>query len=218
MTAAAKYPILFRALEVVAEGIAATLGHDCEVVLHDLSHPTTSVIKVINGQVTNRACGQGIRDLLGILNSPRFKEDVLANYTTRTQDGKALKSTSMLFRDDRGELIAAICLNYDLAELMRTRKVIDNLCATVDGDTEVPTTEKKGVVLGTLEQIILSTIGETGIPVAAMKKEDKLRIVRFLNEKGAFLIKGGLERVAQALGVSRFTIYKYLEELREAEG
>ena len=47
-----------------------------------------------------------------------------------------------------------------------------------------------------------------------MKKEDKLTVVRKAEEKGAFLIKGAINQIAQAISVSRYTIYNYLEELK----
>jgi hypothetical protein len=37
-------------------------------------------------------------------------------------------------------------------------------------------------------------------------------------QRGLFIVKGGVERAAAALGVSRFTIYNYLDVLRERNG
>ena len=49
-----------------------------------------------------------------------------------------------------------------------------------------------------------------------MEKEDKLVIVRRLDEKGVFLVKGAIDYVANILGVSRYTIYNYLDEVRSS--
>jgi predicted transcriptional regulator YheO len=46
-----------------------------------------------------------------------------------------------------------------------------------------------------------------------MEKEDKLRIISDLKERGLFLIKGAAKRVSKELNVSLPTIYKYLEEI-----
>ena len=42
-----------------------------------------------------------------------------------------------------------------------------------------------------------------------------MEIVKYLDEKGAFLIKKSAERVAEYLDISRFTVYNYLNETKE---
>ena len=50
-----------------------------------------------------------------------------------------------------------------------------------------------------------------------MTKDDKVEIVRTLDQKGAFLIKGAIDYVAKVLCVSRYTVYNYLDEVRVGE-
>jgi len=50
-----------------------------------------------------------------------------------------------------------------------------------------------------------------------MQKEDKLRVVKIADKKGAFLIKEAITQVAKEINVSRFTIYNYLKELKSIE-
>jgi len=47
-----------------------------------------------------------------------------------------------------------------------------------------------------------------------MKKQVKLDAVRQMHERGMFIVKGGIEKAAAALGVSRYTIYNYLDEIK----
>jgi hypothetical protein len=51
-------------------------------------------------------------------------------------------------------------------------------------------------------------------PLADLDREDKQRVVRTLEQRGAFTIRHGVETVAAALGVSRFTVYNYLNRER----
>ncbi|RBH49962.1 hypothetical protein C3F00_035265, partial [Pseudomonas sp. MWU13-2860] len=46
------------------------------------------------------------------------------------------------------------------------------------------------------------------------KKADKKQAVAQMLEQGLFIVKGGVERAAEALGVSRYTVYNYLDEIR----
>ncbi|GAB2796443.1 helix-turn-helix domain-containing protein [Streptomyces chlorus] len=49
-----------------------------------------------------------------------------------------------------------------------------------------------------------------GRPLADLDRRAKQEIVRSLEARGAFTVRHGVETVAGALGVSRFTVYNYL--------
>jgi hypothetical protein len=63
---------------------------------------------------------------------------------------------------------------------------------------------------GALDRLITSVERSLGGPLSALSREDKQRAVRLLDERGAFRLRKGVEDVADALGVSRFTVYNYL--------
>lgn len=213
---------LFSALTLVTDTFGEMLGPDCEVVLHDLRRPTSSVVHVVNGHVTGRSVGQGIRDLLGIVQSPRFRDDRLVNYTTRMPDGRVVKSTTMIFRDEKGEIIAAICVNHDIQALVAAASALQQMCQVYDKASPAPFPVSEPPPQAGVESVTNTIISQTvqgyGALVNRMTKEDKLEVIRFLDDKGAFLVKGAIERVAQELGVSRSSIYKYLEEIRSQAG
>ena len=66
---------------------------------------------------------------------------------------------------------------------------------------------------GALPRLIASVERELGGPLATLSREAKQEAVRLLDERGAFTLRRGVEDVADALGVSRFTIYNYLHAL-----
>jgi len=47
-------------------------------------------------------------------------------------------------------------------------------------------------------------------PLAELDRVEKQRVVKLLNEAGAFQLRKSVEQVAEVLGVSRFTVYNYL--------
>jgi hypothetical protein len=65
-------------------------------------------------------------------------------------------------------------------------------------------------VHGTLDRMIGTVEAELGAPLAELSREDKQRAVRLLDERGAFQLRKSVEEVADVLGVSRFTVYNYL--------
>jgi hypothetical protein len=55
-------------------------------------------------------------------------------------------------------------------------------------------------------------------PLADLGRKEKQNVVRVLEERGAFALRHGVETVASALGVSRFTVYNYLNRENAARG
>lgn len=53
--------------------------------------------------------------------------------------------------------------------------------------------------------------------LAELDRKDKQGVVRILEERGAFSVRHGVETVASALGVSRFTVYNYLNRENAAK-
>jgi hypothetical protein len=65
-------------------------------------------------------------------------------------------------------------------------------------------------VHGALDRMIAGVEAELGAPLAELSREDKQKAVRMLDDQGAFQLRKAVEEVADALGVSRFTVYNYL--------
>ncbi|MFF0162251.1 helix-turn-helix domain-containing protein [Streptomyces sp. NPDC005263] len=67
-----------------------------------------------------------------------------------------------------------------------------------------------------LDHILAALERKKGKPLADLDRKAKQEVVRMLEARGAFSVRHGVETVAGALGVSRFTVYNYLN--REKEG
>ncbi|MFB4193567.1 helix-turn-helix domain-containing protein [Streptomyces carpaticus] len=67
-----------------------------------------------------------------------------------------------------------------------------------------------------LERILAELRRRHGMPLAELDRSTKQQVVRTLEARGAFAMRHGVETVASALGVSRFTVYNYLN--REQRG
>jgi hypothetical protein len=65
-----------------------------------------------------------------------------------------------------------------------------------------------------LERLIAHGEAHLGTPLAEMTRTEKQQLVKFLDERGAFTLRKSVETVADRLGVSRFTVYNYLDAVR----
>lgn len=61
-----------------------------------------------------------------------------------------------------------------------------------------------------LDHILAELERRHGKPLAELDRKTKQSVVRILEVRGAFTVRHGVETVAGALGVSRFTVYNYL--------
>ncbi len=68
---------------------------------------------------------------------------------------------------------------------------------------------------GALARLIETIERELGDSLESLSRTDKQVAVRLLHERGAFLLRKGVEDVAAAMGVSRITIYNYINAMEQ---
>lgn len=61
--------------------------------------------------------------------------------------------------------------------------------------------------------LLRRAVQDVGAPVEMLRKKHKVEVIRQLQDKGFFLLRDAVEQAAEALGVTRFTIYNYLNEI-----
>lgn len=207
------HPIL-KSYIPVANMITQTFGKSCEVSIHDLTNPNSSVVYVANGTVTGRKEGQSFDHLIReVLLSKKFKDDCTANYIFETGNGKKVKSSSALIRSPEGEVVGMLCINYDLTLSYLMKEELNCFLPEItQNETSVediaPNQDVETIIDNLIENIIRNE------DVGNLKRKDNIEIIRFMDEKGIFLVKGSIEKVASSLGLSKVTIYSYLDEVR----
>ncbi len=208
-------------LKPMVEAVGSTIGPHCEVVLHDLRTPEHSIIAIWNGSVTGRQVGGPVvggplKDVaLRLLDMALIESTLAVGYKTETRDGRELRSTSLVFRTPAGKPVVAFCINVDLTPITMARSLLDEISKIAPADAAASSGNAQTEVSDVIAQIIQETLGQIGKPTKFMEREDRLRAVQLMHERGLFLIRGGVERAADALGISRFTLYGYLKEVRK---
>lgn len=206
-----------RVLAPAMRAIAAAVGRNCEVVLHDLTSRDLehSIYAIVNGHVTGRAVG-GPSTNLGaeVLRDESADHDAFG-YRGRTSDGRDLMSSSVYYRNHAGQIIAALCINVDLSPLQTAMTMLATLTPEAQDDRLDAPRELVGPdVHSVLDEMITEAMDAVGKPAPAMSKPDRIEVLRLLEARGAFHIKRAADRVSARLGVSRVTVYGYLDEVR----
>jgi len=205
-------------LKQIAVGIAAQFGSSCEVVVHDVAakHPEHSIVIIENGHVTGRKVGDGASHVAmeQVRNADAQPMDHLS-YLTKTPDGKILKSSSLYIRNSRGAVTAIFSINYDVTGLMMMQQQLGELLSTRDKEQTEP--EKIINVNDVLDELIQQSVALVGKPAALMNKDDKVRAIQFLNKSGAFLVTKSGDKVAKYFGISKYTLYSYIDANKQQE-
>ena len=204
-------------LRQVAAGIAAQFGSGCEVVVHDLSrHPDHSIVAIFNGHVSGRQVGDGASRV--VLEQLRSNDQTTPDhlcYLTKTPDGRILKSSIIYVRNRRGQVGAILAINYDISRLQLAEEAIRDLVTT--GDPAPAEPEKIVNVTDLLEELIQQSVALVGKPAALMSKDDKIRAIQFLSRNGAFLVTKSGDKIAKYFGISKYTLYSYIDA-KQQEG
>ncbi len=199
--------------ERLSKAIAAQFGSNCEVVVHDLKsrdfEHTVAVIE--NGHVTHRKVGDGpSRVVLEALKEtdPDALSDQ-AGYLMKTHDGRILKCSTVYIRDENGVPEGVFSINYDVTELLMAERAIDSLLHHKE-EKKVPDRIPQSVN-ELLDDLIEQSVQLVGKPVAMMSKEDKIEAIAYLNKAGAFLITRSGDKVSKYFGISKYTLYSYID-------
>ena len=107
-----------------------------------------------------------------------------------------------------------ICgINYDITLMLAMESQLRQFTAT-QPETKEPEAISRNVS-DLLDELIEQSVKLVGKPVALMNKEDKVKAIQFLNETGAFLITKSGDKVCKYFGISKYTLYSYIDESKE---
>lgn len=199
-------------MKTVADGIAAFLGENCEVVLHSFESLDKSIFHIVNGRITGRDVGAPLTDLGMKLftESCDSNKDVTECYYSKTVDGKLLRSITLLIRNSDGKPIGMMCINFNM-----TAPFVDVLhlfCTKEQPEMDKP----PETFVNSIEELIEITLKEARVAVNSdnniPNNAKNKAVVCELVKKGIFDIRGAIDIVALKLSVSRYTIYNYIRE------
>lgn len=215
--------LVIATLKAIVPSVAGFLGSHCEVVVHDLRVPERSIVCIANGHVTGRVVGGpligGPLEDLGMqwIKQLSPTEQVLV-YETKARDDRRLKSTTRLFRDVDNKPYAAFCINLDVDAFAPIATWLSSLVdAQPNGSKESDASQPHDVdeILRETIEDCLAKLRYTSDKHAS--KSLRLSVVREMDKRGVFLIRGAVRLVAKRLNVSKFTVYRYLDEARGEE-
>ncbi|MCI9594666.1 MAG: transcriptional regulator [Lachnospiraceae bacterium] len=203
----------FAWLNQIMDMMEAHFGRDVELVLHDLKKDyTQTIIDIRNGGITGRKIGDGGDNLgLGVIRGTE-KNGNKFNYLNYTEDGKTLKSSTLFLRDKTGKPVYALAINEDVTQMWKFEQYLkEKNQSGREADHIVRDVNKL------LEDSMEEVQRQIGKSYRAMDKMDKQAYIKFLDERGIFLISKSTQRVCEALQIAKCTLYNYLDLVRKED-
>jgi len=223
------------------EFLGKTFGPDYEVALHEFNKNDCSVTAITNAHISGRKIGSPLNQTaLEAVSKGVYKhQDYLSDYISLSADGKILRSCTYFIKDNHENLIGLLCINFDDSRYKHAIKDILEMChpnefidlnyiykhaddtqssgAASAGDTAdyenfyTTMEENVGEFLRRLE-------AEHSVPLNRLTMDEKTELICRMNEKGIFFLKGAVKYVAQKLGCSQASLYRYLNKAKEMGG
>lgn len=204
--------------KLLVEFLAEVLGENCEVVLHDVNDFENSIIAIENGHISGRKVGDSLTDLaLNILNDQeKLKNDYLTNYTGKTYNGKELRSSTYFIKNEK-EVIGMLCINIDVSKYIEARDLLNSFIGNnqnieKQSDNQDFSEKLTSSIEELIDNMIENSIDNSEIHPRRMTAEEKKEITKKLDNKGVFLLKNSVSKVAKKLHTSEATIYRYLND------
>ena len=196
-----------------ARGIAKMFGPNCETLVHDMTRPGHPILAIYHGTVTGREVGStaDIFGDIGDYDETVYQNKDYINQLVISRDGRTLKNSTFNIVGD--DFHFAFGINMDITNMVRAQQLFSEMTAT-SGDLQQTLMQD---ARSHLEELLRECISAVGKDPEHMKKTDRMRIIRMLYKRRAFTYQKSVAIVSEQLGVSRYTVYKYMHELEEAE-
>ena len=218
---------MYKSLEPYAKLVyflSAALGDNCEIALHDLTSKDQEIVAISNNPISGREVGAKLSNLsLHYLEEKQYlNHDYVMNYKTVGNDGQLMRAATYFIKEEGREMpVGMLCINVNISDLEYLTSTIKKILGIKEEkDIEFKMDNPVEILSSPLDEMIDMYIKEClekmGFPsyflAERLNVDEKIKVVKYLQEKGTFKVKGAIVLVAEKLAVSEPTVYRYLKK------
>lgn len=212
---------------LLIEFLGKALGDNVEVALHDLTSKEQEIVAIANNHNSGREVGAKLSNLsIHYLEEKQYLDhDYVVNYKTTGPDGKLMRSATFFIKEEGREVpIGMLCVNVNISDLEYLTTTIKKILGIKEEkDIEFKMDNPVEILSSPLEEMIdlyinecLESMGFAPYFLAErLNVDEKIKVVKYLQEKGTFKVKGAIVLVAEKLAVSEPTVYRYLKKMEK---
>ncbi len=198
----------------IVEFLSQVFGSYCEVVLHDVTETQESIIAISENNLTGRKKGGTMSPVAQKVLELNQDQNYVINNMEKALQGKDIRSNTCFIKDSNGKMIGMLCVNLDISAPLAVRKMLDNLIAFPAASEPSSAASFSSNLEDYVLLLINGALKDSAISPSRMTPEEKKAVIKQLNEKGVFRIKGGVSEVCLHLQISEATLYRYLKDIK----
>ena len=203
---------MYKSLEPYAKLVyflSAALGDNCEIALHDLTSKDQEIVAISNNPISGREVGAKLSNLsLHYLEEKQYlNHDYVMNYKTVGNDGKLMRAATYFIKEEGREMpVGMLCINVNISDLEYLTSTIKKILGIKEEkDIEFKMDNPVEILSSPLDEMIDMYIKEClekmGFPsyflAERLNVDEKIKVVKYLQEKGTFKVKGAFVLVAE---------------------
>lgn len=209
----------------LVEFLGKSLGPNYEVFLYDLRREEHPIVAIANGNLSGRRVGSLMKNVIVKMldreTTDPDDKDLLIRHDAVSRDGKQFKSSTMLLRDEEGQPIGALCINFNVDAVLGFKEFLEGLGGDIAQTQRINVeevifagevfSEDKIVSLDALFDHVMEVTGDFDVD----RPKDRQRFVDEFYREGGFQQKGAVPFLATRLCISEPTVYRYLSKARQ---
>lgn len=212
--------------KLLAEFLHKTLGSEYEIVLHDFQNSQHSIAYLANGNISGRSMDNPLTSstLKFISDKTIAENDYIINNKGVTDNNKVIRHSTLFIKDDDNKLTGMLCVNFNGSKYVNIAKKILQLThmenASIESEYLHTFSFKSNIpesISQITEKILDNALEFSDVPLDRLTQEEKLEVVKELNDKGIFMLKGAVSEIAEKLDVSEATLYRYIRTVSKGE-
>lgn len=209
--------------------LSLVLGQHYEIILYWIDQGEVSIAAIENNHISGRTIDSPITEfgISLIQNKTYTNQNYVTHFKSVNHQNVHLTSSTFFIKDDDGELIGMLGINHDNSADLNILEKLDEIKQIIQPNvdevektqsTMTQTNWSPQILSNNIEEIIFSIISPDLLQADVSLSQDlKVNIVRTLNQRGIFAMKGAVTTVANILQISEPSVYRYLKMV-ENEG
>ncbi|AJI61065.1 sensory box protein [Francisella tularensis subsp. novicida U112] len=191
----------------VAEAISKLLHPFAEVVIHDLSK--NKIVAIFN-PISKREVGD--ISYLDYINLDVYNEAIIGPYDKVNYDGRKMKCIITVIKNSTNDIIGTLCINLDVSVFDRYQNLIN---AFLNNNDMQISQQQQSLFRDTFYEKINSFVQkyclDNNLTLDNLTRDQKKDLILELKQQGALDRKNASKYIANALNISRATVYNYLK-------
>lgn len=199
-----------------------TFGNNTEITLYDFS-------KTEEGELIKKSSGSKLelggelsKSLKNIIKKYKDKQDNKIEYITKIpgkdMEGRLYRISTFFIKDMEKKLIGIMNIKVDITDMVISANYLNETLKELTGGPErnlKKESEEEEKYENTLEeysqQLINKYFNEMKKPVDALSTNEKIEVIKELDKRGIFQLKGSIAELSKRFNTSEKTIYRYLK-------